>query len=118
MVKLLGMRKKLKSQSPTDDARRVVIKKFKKNRTKILKQSLSKLKSIPDAEQCLRQAVLNRNAFIRAKDLSPKRLERQLITESAEGLAAILLAELGNDFVIVADEQTTESSANSDGDRA
>lgn len=66
---------------PMEDACRSVLKRFKEKRTKILKQSLSKLKKIPDAEQCLRQAVLIRNTFIRAKDLSPKQFERQLLTQ-------------------------------------
>lgn len=86
MVKFLNMKKKLNFLEPIDDPCRAVIKKFKEKRTKILKQSLSKLKKIPDAEQCLRQAVLIRNTFIRAKDLSPKQFERQLLTQPLETL--------------------------------
>lgn len=64
-----------------DEACRDVIKRFKERRTKILKQSLKKLKRIPDAERCLRQAVLIRNTFIKAKDYSPKQFERHLLTQ-------------------------------------
>ncbi|XP_067937385.1 uncharacterized protein [Watersipora subatra] len=74
------MKRKLELLEPIEDPCRVVLKRFKEKRTKILKQSLKKLKKIPDAEQCLRQAVLIRNTFIRAKDLSPKHFERQLLT--------------------------------------
>jgi len=81
MVRLLNMKKKLNFLSPIEDPCRVIIKRFKEKRTKILKQSLHKLKKIPDAEQCLRQAVLIRNTFIRAKDLSPRQFERQLLTQ-------------------------------------
>lgn len=86
MVKLLSMKKKLAFLEPIDDHCRKTIKKFKEKRTKILKQSLSKLKKIPDAEQCLRQAVLIRNTFIRAKDLSPKQYERQLLTRPVDDI--------------------------------
>lgn len=64
----------------------MILKRYKEKRTKILKQSLKKLKKIPDAEQCLRQAVLIRNTFIRAKDLSPRHFERQLLTAPADDL--------------------------------
>lgn len=77
----LSMKRKLELIAPIDeDPCKVVLRRFKEKRTKILKQSLRKLKEIPDAEQCLRQAVLIRNTFIRAKDLSPKQFERQLLT--------------------------------------
>lgn len=86
MVKLLSMKKKLAFLDPIDDHCRKAMKRFKEKRTKILKQSLSKLKKIPDAEQCLRQAVLIRNTFIRAKDLSPKQYERQLLTRPVDSI--------------------------------
>lgn len=43
-----------------------------------MRQSLKKLKRIPDAELCLRQAVLIRNTYQTAKQLSGKQAVRQL----------------------------------------
>ena len=86
MVKFLSSKKKLPFLEPIENPCKVIIKRFKEKRTKILKQSMSKLKKIPDAEQCLRQAVLIRNTFIRAKDLSPRQFERQLLTQSTDNL--------------------------------
>lgn len=80
------MKKKLGFLEPIEDPCKVIMKRFKEKRTKILKQSMSKLKKIPDAEQCLRQAVLIRNTFIRAKDLSPRQFERQLLTQNIDNL--------------------------------
>lgn len=94
------MKRKFDLVEPVDDPCRVVLKRFKEKRTKILKQSLKKLKKIPDAEQCLRQAVLIRNTFIRAKDLSPKTFERQLLT-----LPADTLDKDHSDLLIDLDEQ-------------
>lgn len=86
MVKFLSSKNKLPFLEPIENPCKVIIKRFKEKRTKILKQSMSKLKKIPDAEQCLRQAVLIRNTFIRAKDLSPRQFERQLLTQSTDNL--------------------------------
>lgn len=102
---------KRKLIEPLNDPCRVVLKRFKEKRTKILKQSLKKLKDIPDAEQCLRQAVLIRNTFIRAKDLSPKTFERQLPTLTAESL------DQDNSDLLIdlepVDKQMTDSNGNS-----
>ena len=75
MVKITISKKNIDVES-LEDACRAEVKMFKKKRTKVLKQSLSKLKKIPDAEQCLRRAVLIRNTFIRVKNLTPKQFER------------------------------------------
>lgn len=46
------------------------VKLFRRCRKKVLRTSLAKLKKIPDAEQCLRRAVLIRNTYICANNLT------------------------------------------------
>lgn len=108
------MKRKISLIEPIDDPVRIVAKRFKEKRTKILKQSLKKLKQIPDAEQCLRQAVLIRNTFIRAKDLSPKTFERQLSDISADAMlkdnSDLLTDLIDNQTNNNTDEMVTEQS--------
>lgn len=113
MVRLLSSKKK-DFLEPIDDPCKAVVKKFKQRRISILKQSLKKLKKIPDAEQCLRQAVLIRNTFIKAKDLSPKVFERQLITQNAENAdqTDILTQTLNNRTCMEEDDQEMDDSTN------
>lgn len=74
----INMKRKISLIDPIDNPVVVIAKRFTEKRTRILKQSREKLNQIPDATQCLRQAVLIRNTFIRAKNLSPETFERQL----------------------------------------
>ena len=111
------MKRKLELLEPIEDPCRVVLKRFKEKRTKILKQSLKKLKKIPDAEQCLRQAVLIRNTFIHTKDLSPRHFERQLLTlpqdtlnKDHSDLLGDLQEPMNNDTEVVCSSTTTEQS--------
>lgn len=79
MVRVLSNNKRrLSCLKPIDDARTTVLKKLKESRHRVIRQSLNKLKMIPDAEQCLRQAVLIRNTFHCAKQLSPREIEKHL----------------------------------------
>lgn len=110
-------RKELKRKEllePLEDACRGVLKKFKEKRTKILKQSLGKLKRIPDAEQCLRQAVLIRNTFIRAKDLSPKQFERQLLTQGVRCVDETDTTIIDSTHTTVIDFAARDDEANTD----
>lgn len=50
----------------------------------IIKQSITKLKKIQDAEQCLRQAVLIRNTYHCAKKLSADQIQRHMDNEKSE----------------------------------
>lgn len=50
----------------------------------ILKQSIRKLKKIPDAERCLRQAVLIRNTYNTAKQLTNDQIKHHITEENNE----------------------------------
>lgn len=84
MVRLLSMKRRLNCLKPLDDQKTTLTKRFKEKRVKIIKQSITKLKKIHDAEQCLRQAVLIRNTYHSVKKLSADQIQQHLEEEKSE----------------------------------
>lgn len=84
MVRLLSMKRRLNCLKPLDDQKTSLAKRFKEKRVRIIKQSITKLKKIQDAEQCLRQAVLIRNTYHCVKKLSANQIQKHLDEEKCE----------------------------------
>lgn len=84
MVRLVSMRKRMNFLKPIDDAKTAINKRLREKRTQLLKQSIKKLKKIPDAECCLRQAVLIRNTYQNVKQLSNEQIRQQIEKERNE----------------------------------
>lgn len=84
MVRLLSMKRRLNCLKPLDDQKTSLAKRFKEKRVRIIKQSITKLKKIQDAEQCLRQAVLIRNTYHCVKQLSPNQIQKHMDEEKSE----------------------------------